>query len=75
MNWVALGRGRYRTEAEGEVWWLVATPGERWPWLLHTEREQRGRPVIDRRQEIGAVSSEAAQRAAEVWLSLAKLCG
>jgi hypothetical protein len=75
MRWVALGRDRYRTTHDHQVWWLVATPGESKPWLLYTEREHGGRPVPDQTQEIGGQSADAAQHAAELWLSLTKMCG
>jgi hypothetical protein len=52
----------------------VATPKGPKPWLLYTEKEQDGRPVQDKVQEIGAGTPEAARHAAELWLNLAKLC-
>jgi hypothetical protein len=68
MTWTTLGKDRFQTSYSDEVWLLVATPKERKPWLLYTERQHQGRPV--RQQEIGVRTSEAALHAAELWLSL-----
>ncbi|GAB3910944.1 hypothetical protein ACFQ1S_01410 [Kibdelosporangium lantanae] len=73
MTWITLGRGKFRTSYGGDVWLLVATPKGRKPWLLYTERDEGGRPVQGKAQEIGAPSAPAAQHAAELWLSLGKL--
>lgn len=68
MTWITLGRHKFRTSRNEEVWLLVATPKGRTPWLLHTDRQVQGRPA--RQQEIGAHDPEAARHAAEVWLDL-----
>ncbi|WP_132123482.1 hypothetical protein [Actinocrispum wychmicini] len=75
LSWVALGRNLYRTTYKNDVWWLTATPKEKHPWVLYTERKHKGRTVRDKVQEIGSSTLDDARHAAELWFSLDKFCG
>jgi hypothetical protein len=71
-TWTPLGRGKFRITHNGEVWYLKSTRNAKKPWLLYTEREDRGRMLVDKSQEIGEALQEDAFKQAFAWLDLQK---
>lgn len=58
----------YRLRDGGRTWLLEATPGAKYPWLLHTGQPPTGYVC----QEIGVTDPRQAQGMAELWIDLTR---
>src|SRR5436309_5605300 len=70
-RWQPLSQSEYRLRYGGKAWFLEATPGAKYPWILHTGKPGSGQPASEYvYQEIGGADLRQAQGMAEVWLDV-----